>query len=53
MVKLYGLIAFSAFPFESVVILDSGKTFFFPSVKFSMFESVVILDSGKTHLYYS
>ena len=34
--------------FESVVILDSGKTKSFPLIEPIPFESVVILDSGKT-----
>ena len=34
--------------FESVVILDSGKTVSIKKGSGSMFESVVILDSGKT-----
>ena len=34
--------------FESVVILDSGKTYLKHRCHIIMFESVVILDSGKT-----
>ena len=36
--------------FESVVILDSGKTVWFFCAGRSEFESVVILDSGKTFI---
>ena len=36
--------------FESVVILDSGKTLKSISAWVKMFESVVILDSGKTQI---
>ena len=37
--------------FESVVILDSGKTSSVPTSMRPLFESVVILDSGKTNMH--
>ena len=48
MVKLCPRATASGDPFESVVILDSGKTSGVLRRLREVFESVVILDSGKT-----
>ena len=50
MVKQYLVNGHHIRAFESVVILDSGKTSYKTKPYTVVFESVVILDSGKTEI---